>query len=157
MDPASEQRLAQVNPVLAGKVHAAMAMLEGQGIFIRVASGLRTYAEQAALYAQGRGLSPGPVVTNARAGYSNHNFGCAVDCYPFVHGDNGSIDFEEHTPQFAAMISAMKAQGLVWGGDWHSIHDAPHFQLANVPVTPTQEDRDAFSVGGLRAVWKQYD
>lgn len=155
MDPVSEQRLAQVNPVLASKVHAAMALLQAEGIFIRVASGLRTYAEQATLYAQGRGLS-GPIVTDAKAGYSNHNFGCAVDCYPFQHGNNGPIDFAEHTPQFQAMIAAMKAQGLAWGGDWHSIHDAPHFQLANVPVTPTPADREAFIAGGLPAVWEQY-
>jgi peptidoglycan L-alanyl-D-glutamate endopeptidase CwlK len=37
-------------------------------------SGNRTYAEQDALYAKGR-TTTGPVVTNARAGYSNHNFG----------------------------------------------------------------------------------
>lgn len=155
MDPISEQRLARVNPALAGKVRAAMATLQAEGVFIRVASGLRTYAEQATIYAQGRG-APGHIVTDARAGYSNHNFGCAVDCYPFTHGESGLIDFEEHTPQFQAMVAAMKAQGLVWGGDWHSIHDAPHFQLANVPETPTQADREAFIAGGLPAVWSQY-
>lgn len=40
--------------------------------------GFRTRAEQDALYSQGRS-KPGPRVTNARGGYSLHNFGLAVD------------------------------------------------------------------------------
>ena len=46
-----------------------------------VTQGLRTYAEQDALYAQGRTV-PGEIVTNAAAGYSWHNFGNAVDLVP---------------------------------------------------------------------------
>jgi len=45
---------------------------------MKIISGLRTYAEQDALYAQGRAKT-GPKVTNARGGYSNHNFGIAFD------------------------------------------------------------------------------
>lgn len=49
-----------------------------QGLTARIISGTRTFDEQNKLYAQGR-TSPGNVVTNARAGYSNHNFGIAWD------------------------------------------------------------------------------
>ncbi|MGN7308723.1 M15 family metallopeptidase, partial [Bacillus subtilis] len=41
------------------------------GIPIVITQGLRTVAEQDALYAQGRS-KPGKVVTNARGGYSYH-------------------------------------------------------------------------------------
>jgi hypothetical protein len=54
------------------------------------------------------------------------------------------------------MVSALEAQDLTWGGSWKSIPDAPHFQLSNVPVTPTDADRAAFAAGGLAAVWAQY-
>jgi len=45
---------------------------------LKLISGLRTYEEQDALYAQGR-TAPGPKVTNAPGGHSNHNFGLAFD------------------------------------------------------------------------------
>ena len=48
------------------------------GIIIKVISGLRTYDEQNGLHAKGR-TTPGKIVTNARGGYSNHNFGIAFD------------------------------------------------------------------------------
>jgi hypothetical protein len=50
MDTASEARLSQVNPALAAKVRAAAVVLAAQGTFFRVAQGLRTFAEQDALY-----------------------------------------------------------------------------------------------------------
>ena len=49
-----------------------------RGIYIRITQGLRTIAEQNALYAQGR-TTKGNVVTNAKGGYSWHNFGYAID------------------------------------------------------------------------------
>lgn len=55
-----------------------------------------------------------------------------------------------------AMVAALVAQGLVWGGAWIHMPDAPHFQLANVPVTPTDADREAFARGGLPEVWRLY-
>ena len=51
------------------------------GIPLTVTFTLRSMATQAALYAQGR-TRPGPVVTNARAGHSFHNFGLALDVVP---------------------------------------------------------------------------
>ena len=49
----------------------------GVGAYV-MTGGTRTYAEQDALYAQGR-TTGGKRVTNARGGYSNHNFGVAGD------------------------------------------------------------------------------
>ena len=74
-------------------------------------SGTRTYAEQDALYAKGR-TTNGPVVTNARAGYSNHNFGIAGDFGSF---DKGGNYLDNNLP-------------IEWGGDWSSFRDEPHFQ-----------------------------
>jgi hypothetical protein len=155
VDTTSESRLGKVHPQLAAKVRAAAVALAAQGTFFTVAQGLRTYAEQDALYAQGR-TAPGHIVTNARGGYSNHNFGCAVDCYPFLSGPKGAINWSANSPQFRAMISALEVQELLWGGSWKSIPDAPHFQLTSVPVTPTDADRAAFASGGLKAVWAMY-
>jgi peptidoglycan L-alanyl-D-glutamate endopeptidase CwlK len=156
-DPISEERLAGVNPALAWKVRAAAGILAAQGQYFRVACGFRSYADEDKLYLQGRFGNPGDVVTDARGGWSNHNFGCAVDCYPFLTGGDGPLNWAPKSAQFQRMVQALKAQGLAWGGDWQSLHDWPHFQLANVPVTPTRFDREAFASGGLDAVWKQYN
>jgi peptidoglycan L-alanyl-D-glutamate endopeptidase CwlK len=155
-DAISEERLAPLHPALGWKVRSAGVVLAARGIYFRVACGLRSYADEDKLYLEGRFGNPGDIVTDARGGYSNHNFGCAVDCYPFLHGFTGELNWAPKSAQFQLMVQALKAQGLAWGGLWNSIHDWPHFQLANVPVTPTHFDREAFASGGLDAVWKQY-
>lgn len=154
-DSVSNQRLTLVHPALSSKVNAAANMLAMEGTYFRVAQGLRTYAEQDALYAQGR-TAPGHIVTNAKGGYSNHNFGMAVDCYPFLSGTGGDLNWDSKSVQFQAVISSLVEQGLVWGGSWVHMPDAPHVQLAGVPVTPTDADRAAFISGGLSAVWAMY-
>jgi|SRR6185437_1675839 len=154
-DAISNRRLLQVHPTLVEKVNAAANFLAMEGQYFRVAQGLRTYAEQDALYAQGR-TAEGKIVTNAKGGYSNHNFGMAVDCYPFISGSSGDLNWDAESEQFQRMVAALKAQGLIWGGDWKTLKDPPHFQLAGAPVSPTDADRAAFSQGGIQAVWKLY-
>jgi peptidoglycan LD-endopeptidase CwlK len=156
-DPISEERVAQIIPELANLVRGAAWILAGRGQYFRVACGLRSYADEDKLYQQGRFGNPGDIVTNARGGWSPHNFGYAVDCYPFLHGFTGGLNWAPKSAQFQAMVQALKAQGLAWGGDWQSIHDYPHFQLAGFPVTPDHLDREAFAGGGLDAVWARYE
>ena len=66
------------------------------GLDAKVISGHRSYEEQAALYAKGRD-EPGPRVTNAQPGYSNHNFGIAVDFGIF--NDSEYLDGKEPGPE----------------------------------------------------------
>lgn len=122
-DPRSEKAIAtlheRVRPYARALVHAARA----QGITIKVTSGLRTYAEQDALFAQGR-TGPGKIVTGARGGYSNHNFGTAFDVTIF----KGAEPVWE-SPAYKAVGALGRGLGLEWGGDWKSLVDEPHFQL----------------------------
>ena len=111
--------LPEVRPLARALVHKAAAM----GIQIRIISGFRTYEAQAALYAQGR-TSPGRVVTNARPGYSNHNFGIAFDVGVF----EGSRYLGE-SPKYKAVGALGMDIGLEWGGSWKTLVDEPHFQL----------------------------
>lgn len=104
-----------------------------------VVAGVRTQAEQQALYAQGR-TKPGKIVTNADGvrNKSNHQpkadgYGHAVDLYPFY---NGSVQVND--PQVLAKLKIIslhiksKASLLgipvQWGGDWKFV-DPPHFEL----------------------------
>jgi len=122
-DPRSEKNiatlLAEVQPLARALVQKAAL----SGIRIKVISGLRTYAEQDALYAQGR-TQPGPKVTGARGGYSNHNFGIAFDVGVF----EGNKYLGE-SPKYKAVGVLGMDLGLEWGGNWKTIVDQPHFQL----------------------------
>lgn len=93
-------------------------------------SGNRTYAEQDALYAKGR-TAPGPKVTNAKGGYSNHNFRVAGDFGVFSGADyldntNPALASKIHKA-VAARIKSLFPK-IEWGGDWTSFRDEPHYQ-----------------------------
>jgi peptidoglycan L-alanyl-D-glutamate endopeptidase CwlK len=106
-----------------------------QGLTARIISGTRTFDEQNKLYAQGR-TSPGNVVTNARAGYSNHNFGIAWDVGIFNKKGDYIDDLIDKKLMTSKAVDAEykkvgaygKACGLFWGGDWTK-PDYPHFQM----------------------------
>lgn len=83
----------------------------------------RTVKEQNELYAKGR-TTRGPKVTNARGGYSYHNYGLAFDAAPLV---NGKIDWN-NVSLFEKMGQIGMSVGLEWGGNWKSFKDTPHFQ-----------------------------
>ena len=119
----SEGVIATLLPSVRPYARALFHKAASQGMTIEVISGLRTYAEQDALYARGR-TAPGAKVTNARGGWSNHNFGIAFDI--------GVFRGRQYLPN-SAMSTAVGALGvelgLEWGGDWRTLVDQPHFQL----------------------------
>ena len=97
-----------------------------EGWTVRIISGTRTYEQQDALYAQGR-TTPGPRVTNARGGQSNHNFGLAWDIGIF---DN-SGRYVTQTYQYEALgpkIMGLDLYPIEWGGNWKSLKDYPHYE-----------------------------
>lgn len=155
MDTRSEAVLAGVIPALATKVRTAADPLASQGTYLLVVSGLRTAQQQNALYAQGR-TTAGHIVTNAKAGQSNHNYGLAVDVVPYLSGDGGALNWQPQSPQFQAMVAALKEQGLEWGGDWKGhLADDDHFQLGGLPASPSPEmvQDYEFYDGNLITIW----
>ncbi|MEQ1643753.1 MAG: M15 family metallopeptidase [Pyrinomonadaceae bacterium] len=150
MDQASKNRLAKVHPELARRVEKTIDLLAAAGLDVRVVQGLRSYAEQEALFQQGR-TRKGPKVTNARGGQSNHNFGLAVDLCPF--GD-GSADWD-NDPGFTLIGKAAKTQGLEWGGDWDSFPDRPHVQLKTGLETSVCHELFVQGKGSLEVLWRE--
>ena len=94
------------------------------GVEVKIISTLRTWAEQDALYAQGR-TKPGRIVTNAQAGKSNHNWGVAFDIGIFRDGQYNPSDLEYLYKELSNIGNKI---GLFWGGNWISIKDYPHYQ-----------------------------
>lgn len=105
------------------------------GLSVRLISGTRTFAEQDALYAQGRSR-PGDKVTNARGGWSNHNYGIAWDVGIFTSAGAYIDELARRQRMPAASVTAEyqklgpvgKSLGLFWGGDWAK-PDRPHYQM----------------------------
>lgn len=131
-DSTTIQRIAKLHPKLRSEVATIVTEIQSKGIDIRITQGLRTIAEQDALYAQGR-TKPGPKVTNAKGGQSFHNFGLAVD-FCLLHKD-GSISWDLHEDidkdgikDWMEVVAVFKKYGWVWGGDFKSIKDNPHFE-----------------------------
>lgn len=122
-DLISENRIKTLHPKIREATRNFINEAERQGIKLRVTSALRTFAEQDELYAKGR-TKPGSIVTNAKGGYSNHNFGLAFDVVPLK---NGAADWNSKDWNKIGAIG--KSFGFVWGGDWTSFKDKPHFEM----------------------------
>jgi peptidoglycan LD-endopeptidase CwlK len=145
VDARSEKVIATLQPQVRPLARALVQKAARNGIQIKVISGLRTYAEQNALYAQGR-TQPGRKVTNARGGYSNHNFGIAFDVGVFE-----GTRYLGESPKYKAVGALGMELGLEWGGSWKSIVDEPHFQLRPAWATDLSERQMLAQLRGLVA------
>ncbi|MCB4362795.1 M15 family metallopeptidase [Hydrogenophaga taeniospiralis] len=123
VDARSESQIATLLPEVQPMARALVQKAAASGIQIKVISGTRSFAEQDALFAKGR-TAPGPKVTNARGGHSNHNFGIAFDIGVF----SGNKYLPE-SPKYKAVGVLGMELGLEWGGNWSTIVDQPHYQL----------------------------
>jgi peptidoglycan L-alanyl-D-glutamate endopeptidase CwlK len=126
-DLRSEGSIQSLQPRAQEKARAFLKQVNdnlGDGsVVFKIISGTRTYAEQNALFAQGRTTFPGPIVTRARGGQSNHNFGVAWDVGVFKAGQ-----YIPESELYKKAGDIGKSLGLEWGGDWKNIQDEPHFQ-----------------------------
>ena len=111
--------------VLELVTHVNTVILTGKVKMI-VTQGLRTFEEQNKLFAQR------PKVTNAKGGQSIHNYGLAFD---FCLADGGRTiwdtvkDFDgDKIADWMEVVKVFKSAGYVWGGDFRSIVDRPHFE-----------------------------
>lgn len=134
MDNITLERINLLHPKLrdeANEIYKEIcAALTGRA-FCRFAFTLRTFAEQDALYAQGR-TKPGHIVTKAKAGLSYHNYGLAIDIVLIIDGKEASWDMKtdfdgDRTADWSEIVNIFKQYGWQWGGDW-TFKDNPHFQ-----------------------------
>ena len=128
IDPRSQKvidsLLPKVRPVFSKCLDALKKHFSELGVEAKYISGNRTWAEQDALYAQGR-TKPGPIVTKAKGGESNHNYGIACDVGLFTPDGK----YLEDSP-FYSRIGRVVAffPELTWGGTWR-FKDEPHIEF----------------------------
>ncbi|WP_052087904.1 M15 family metallopeptidase [Paenibacillus wynnii] len=131
----SATRLKGLHPAVLAAATALIERSYTRGVPILITQGLRTIAEQEGLYAQGR-TKPGKIVTNARGGYSYHNFGLSID-FALLLPNGSSVSWDttrdgdsDKTTDWMEVVQEAKALGFEWGGDWTTFKDYPHFQMS---------------------------
>jgi D-alanyl-D-alanine carboxypeptidase len=117
---------------LLEKFKAMQASLAAQGIDIDMTDGWRGQLAQEAAYNAGN--------SKAHFGLSPHNFGAAFDVAPVV---DDAFSWDVSPEIWDAIGQAGKDVGLVWGGEFTTIVDKPHFELAgwrsmNLTLQPNQ-------------------
>ena len=113
----SRARLVGVHPALIAVVEAAIAR---SPVDFMITEGLRTAERQAVLVKAGA----------SRTTRSRHLTGHAVDVAALVEGQ-----VRWDWPLYGLIADAFKAAALdlktplIWGGDWKTLRDGPHFEL----------------------------
>lgn len=131
-DAISLKRIATAHPALRGELKAIYQEIRERGVGVRFTDVLRSFAEQDAIFAQGRSR-PGAIVTRARGGQSYHNYGLAVDVVLLL--PNRQVSYDLHYDMdgdgiydWDEIVFVFKHHGWAWGGDWPSFKDKPHFE-----------------------------
>jgi peptidoglycan L-alanyl-D-glutamate endopeptidase CwlK len=116
-----ETLLPQVQP----RATAWLADCERLGIWLLLTEGYRSWLQQAMDYAQGR-IRPGKRITNAKPGFSFHQYRVAID---FVPADGkGGLHYEDML-RYTQAAALAKAHGFEWGAEWtRAFRDVPHLQ-----------------------------
>lgn len=114
----SKTKLIGVHPDLVRVVNRALTLTP---IDFMITEGLRTKARQAELVAAGA----------SRTMNSRHLTGHAID-FAAIVGGQVRWDWPLYKTIGDAFKAAAKAEGvaIVWGGDWRTLRDGPHVELA---------------------------
>lgn len=122
---------------------------------MRPTEGVRLFSTQAGYYAKGR-TEPGPIITDAPPGLSNHHYGIAVDsCF------QGMDPYLTKTPMgqyyWTQYAKLAEAHGLKAGLFFpHGLVDGPHVELMYGGLT-IHDIYGLYQIHGLKSVWTKFD
>jgi hypothetical protein len=101
------------------------------GYTLYATSGYRTFAEQVALHNQNS--------SNARAGFSSHNFGFAIDLNVKKDGKIILLKASSNDAwEKSGVVALARKIGIKWVGNFGTYHDPVHFFLTPNGLTTTQ-------------------
>jgi peptidoglycan L-alanyl-D-glutamate endopeptidase CwlK len=118
-------RIEDLHPRVQPVCRDVVTRAHDSGLLLIVIFTLRTKEEQDALYTIGR-TKPGKIVTNARGGYSYHNYGLAFD-FCLLDPSTGRPDWRL-SAGYQKVGEIGEALGFQWGGRWLKFPDWDHLQ-----------------------------
>lgn len=127
---ANKKRIETLDYRIRPYAYEFVALCEKYGVDILITEGIRNIDRQAKLYAKGRSES-GAIVTNAKPGWSFHNYGFALDFCPIVNRKCAWTRYD----LFRTCGELAQTLGFEWGalkkhgGDFNIINDMPHIQM----------------------------
>ena len=133
------------------RARAVIEWGDARGKHLTYVQGYRTFQAQGLLFAKGR-TAPGEActhggvtqlagscrdhpngarVTDARPGFSFHNYGLAVDLLDFgAAGDPLAYDQADwNLTNYAEVAEFARSCGWEWGGAWRTFRDRPHLEF----------------------------
>ncbi len=123
----ASRSIQDLDPRVVQMAGAVLAGWKAAGLDILVTCTFRSDEEQSRLYEVGR-VTPGNIVTYAKAGQSLHNHGLALDFVPMAHG-KPIWDAESPLWEKAARLAQRIDSRIAWGGDWTAKKvDRPHLE-----------------------------
>jgi peptidoglycan L-alanyl-D-glutamate endopeptidase CwlK len=121
----NSRSLDDLNPKVKKLAEQFIKACKDAGIDILIYSTYRDAESQNELYAQGR-TKPGRIVTNAKAGFSYHNWRCAFDFVPIV---NGKARWDD-SAAYAKCGAIAEDLGFEWAGRWSGkLKEVAHLQF----------------------------
>lgn len=111
--------MALLNPIFRKIVEEGLRRCIKKGIKAKVSETFRYAERQTMLFKAGK--------SKAKAGYSMHEYGCAVDIFNNVKG-------HEYDPKIMKEIHEIMQsvnKDVLWGGDFKGFVDTPHFQYTH--------------------------
>jgi len=130
-DAQTKQKVDSLHPKFIPIVKEFFSRIEKElGLQMFATSGYRDFQKQAQLYAENN--------QNAKAGYSSHNYGFAVDVN-VINPKTGSIVLNKASSDDAwnksGIIKIANEMGIKWGGgkNFGSYHDPIHFYIDPAP------------------------
>ena len=121
----NSRSLDDLNPKVKKLAEQFIKACKDAGIDILIYSTYRDAESQNELYAQGR-TKPGRIVTNAKAGFSYHNWRCAFDFVPIV---NGKARWDD-SATYAKCGAIAEDLGFEWAGRWSGkLKETAHLQF----------------------------
>src|SRR3990167_4928895 len=127
MAKANNDYIKELYAPLQSLVKILISNLVFDGYFGFITQGKRTTKEQNELYNIGRrGIKGEKIITYARAGYSFHEYGLAIDMA--FRNESGKVSWDKSLFEKAWELG--KKLGFNWGGDWF-MRDMPHLQYQN--------------------------
>ena len=126
-----------IHPVVRESAVELIKRAFNEGIYIRIVQGHRTFEEQAEIYGKGRksyiykGKNYGDpretIVSNAKPGSSNHNYGLAIDFA--LSNKDGTEVYWTVNDNWRHVITIAKQLGFASGIDFRSFIAPPHLEM----------------------------